>query len=218
MIPQESALPFLRPAEELKELMFLPPVDLNRIDRFPRVLSAYYAPSQMSVGEALFLYGLVMAQEPARVLEIGFRYGGSSFVMLCALADLGQGRLVSIDPAPEPALDFSRFGDRFQLIRDRSPAAVPVAVAALGGPIDLCLVDGDHGYEAATADLEGVLPHLASDSYLLLHDPVSAGVKQACEEFLGRHTEVIDCGLVARRTSAENWSGLRMLRVLRKAP
>src|SRR3990167_2015252 len=59
-----------------------------------------------------------------------------------------------------------------------------------GKPIDLLIIDGDHGYEAVKADMKAWLPHVAHDGYVLFHDygenlhQQSTGVKQAVEECL----------------------------------
>lgn len=209
-----SSLPFLDPAKQLKGVSTLPPIDFGSIESWGRVVSAYESPAQASLAERLLLFSFVLARQPARVLELGFRFGGTSFVMMCALEDAEGGRLVSIDPDPEPALDFSRFGDRFQLLRGRSPEAVPAAVSALGGPIDFCFVDASHEYRAVRADLDGILPHMADDSYVLLHDAVSPGVARAVEEFTHRNAStVVDCGLVVPHTNEQGWAGMRLLRI-----
>jgi hypothetical protein len=204
----------LRPLSELPGIFSMPDVDLGSLDSFGRVLAAYDCPSQTGVFERLFIFALVAAKKPQRVFEIGFRFGGSSFLMMSALEDVGEGgRLVALDPKPEPALDFSRFGDRFELVRGSSPEDVPGAVARLGGPVDLCHVDGNHDYEPVLADLEAVYRHLAPDAYLLLHDAYWPDVRRAADQFLRRHPRtLVDCGFVVPWPNAEGWGGVRMLR------
>jgi predicted O-methyltransferase YrrM len=213
----ESPLPFHRAKAQSLGLTTQSLHELESIDSWGRILAAYDAPSLTSHAERVFTYGLILAKRPERVLEIGFRYGGSSFLMLCALQDAERGRLVSIDPHPDPVVDFARFGDRFTLIRGASPLEVPKAVQTLGGPVDLCFVDGDHSYAAVLADLFAIEPHMANDSYALLHDASFPDVQRATDEFLNRHrNRVIDCGLVCPLTSADGWSGLRMLRFVNR--
>jgi predicted O-methyltransferase YrrM len=216
---QPSSLPLLRPREELSGVAVMPLIDFSSIYSYGRIISAYETPAQASIAERLFLFAAVVAKSPSRVLEIGFRYGGTSFLILCALADAGGGgRLVSIDPEPESVLDFSHFGDRFRLIQGRSPDDLPAALAVLGGPVDLCFVDGDHDYAGVLADLEAVGPHMAMESFLLLHDAQRPTVRHATDEFLRRHApRVVDCGLVAPTTNEEQWGGLRMLRMTNAA-
>lgn len=210
-----KGLPFIVSEAERRGLPTSSAYDLNSIDSWGRVLSAFDAPSESTHGERLFTYGLILANRPERVLEIGFRFGGSSFFMCCALLDSGRGKLVSIDPHPESVLDFSRFGDRFVLIHGSSPGAVPSAIDALGGLVNLCFIDGNHSYEAVCADLLAVDTYMAENSYILLHDPAYPDVKRATDEYVAqRPGRVIDCGLVCPWTSSDHWSGLRLLRIV----
>lgn len=210
-----SALPFITSKAAALGISMTSVYDLNSLETWGRIVSAYDAPAETTHGERLFIFGLVMAKRPERVLEIGFRFGGTSFLIACALEDLGRGRLVSIDPDPQSVLDFSRFGDQFTLIRGHSPRDVPRAVAVLGGPIEFCFLDGDHAYGSVLADLESIEPHMADESYILMHDPMQPEVQRATEDFLSRQAgRVVDCGLVCPFTSDTKWSGLRLLRVV----
>jgi predicted O-methyltransferase YrrM len=150
------------------------------------------------------------------VLEIGFRYGGTSHIILCALEDRGTpGRLVSIDRQPEPAVDLAPFAHRFHLLHGSSPAAIPEAVRLLGGPIEFCFVDGDHSYRGVTADLEGVGPEMSHDGYILLHDAFRPEVRRAIQHFVGAHPKrIVDCGPIAPWPNAEGWGGMHLLRTV----
>ena len=210
-----SGLPFLLPKAKALGIATTSAYDLNSLESWGRVLGVYDAPSETTHGERLFTFGLVMAKRPERVLEIGFRFGGNSFLMSCALEDVGRGSLVALDPYPESVLDFTRFGDRFSLIRGRSPEDVPRAVAALGGRVDLCFLDGDHSYSAVRKDLEAIDRHMADESYILMHDATYPAVQRATDEFLAeRAPRIVDCGLVCPSVTADGWSGLRLLRVI----
>jgi hypothetical protein len=214
-MPRQSELPFLRSKARALGIPTISEHDLTTLDSWGRILSVYDAPSLTSHAERLFTFGFVVSRRPERVLEIGFRFGGNSFLILCALEDAGRGKLVALDPNPEPVLDFSRFGDRFELIRGRSPDDVPRAISALGGPVDFCFLDGDHEYSAALADLEAIDQHTAHDAYILIHDAAYPDVQRATDTFLATRTgRVIDCGLVCPVIRSDGWSGLRLLRVL----
>lgn len=210
----EDSLPLL-PGVRDHDAPRTEPLDLHGLDSYPRVVAAYFAPSLSRIEERLFVFGFLIARRPERVLEIGFRYGGMAYVILNAMEDSGQGRLVSVDPAPQPALDFGSLNRRFTLVRGPSPDALPRACELLGGPIDICFIDGDHAEAAVTADLDGVLPLMANDSYILLHDPYRPDVSRATEMFLARHgPRVLDCGYPCPLKGDEDWSGLRLLRVV----
>jgi len=215
----QYGIPYLKDPSELSEICPVRDVDLNTIHSFGRVVSAYDCPSQTGVFQRLFLFGLVVAKQPKRILELGFRFGGTSFVMLCALQDLGNnGKLVSLDPCPEPALDFSQFGDNFYLYRGTSPGDIKSAVQVLGGKIDLCHIDADHTYDSVLADLSAVKEYMNEDSYILMHDACWPDVKNAIQEFLERHPyEIVDCGLIDPFPNEEGWGGMHLLRVGPKA-
>jgi predicted O-methyltransferase YrrM len=210
---QRSNLPFLWERAEAAGMSTTSEFDLNSIDSWGRVVSAYDAPSQSEHHERLLLYALVLGRRPQRALEIGFRFGGTSFVILCAMEDAKVGRLVSIDPEPEPLLDFSRFDHRFTLLQGNSPSDVPRAVEILGGPLDFCFIDGNHAYANVLADLKAIAPHMSPDSYVVLHDAVYPEVARATNDFVkSSKGRVVDCGNIAPTGTAAGWGGLRMLR------
>jgi len=86
-------------------------VDLNTVASWGRVASACDSPSLTGWNQRQFLFGLVVARRPERVFEIGFRYGGTSLVILSALQDNGSGRLVALDPDPEEGPERRRGSD-----------------------------------------------------------------------------------------------------------
>jgi hypothetical protein len=74
------------------------------------------------------------------------RLGGSALVVAAAM-DAAQydGRIVCVDPNPNIAPEhWARLEPRATLVRGWSPAAVPVAARAAGGPFDVALTDGHH--------------------------------------------------------------------------
>ena len=211
----QYGIPYLRDLPEMPGICPVRDANLNTIHSFGRVASAFDSPSQTGVLQRLFLFGLVVAKRPQRILEIGFRFGGTSFVMLSALQDAGNnGKLVALDPCPEPALDFSGFGDHFTLCRGTSPDDVKSAAQLLGGPIDLCHIDADHTYKAVMNDMKAVIGYMNDDSYILMHDACWPDVKNAIQDFLNQDSRgVIDCGLIDPFPNAEGWSGMHLLRV-----
>ncbi len=215
-VSNRYGIPYLRDPTGLDGVCAVRDVDLNTIESFGRVARAYDSPSQTGVLQRPFLFGLVTARRPRRILELGFRYGATSLVMLCALEDVGgEGKLVALDPAPEPMLDFSRFGERFSLYQGSSPRDVVGAARELGGPVKLCHIDADHRVEAVSADLEAVRPHMAPESYVLLYDGCWPDVARAIRAFVKRHArDVVDCGLIDPFANDEGWSRMHRLRCL----
>lgn len=181
-----------------------------------------YAPVKMAPAERLLLWSLAYSTRPRSYLEIGSLEGGSALIVASALDTLGaSGRLALIEPSPRiaPAV-WTRLAPRTTLVRGFSPAAIPEAVASLGGPVELAFVDGDHGFAGALADGEGLLPYLADGAYVLFHDCHLPAVAGAIDDLLARHpTRWVDAGIVTREVTRERtaeggeitWGGLRLL-------
>ncbi|MGH9161086.1 MAG: class I SAM-dependent methyltransferase [Vicinamibacteraceae bacterium] len=182
------------------------------------------APVLMTPAERIVLYATVIGRRPARVLEIGTHKGGSAMIICAALDELGSGRLVCVDPRPLVAdEDWRAIQHRSVLLAGASPAVLTRAVEAAAGPFDLALIDGDHEYAGALADIEAVLPLLAAEAYLLFHDAHYWQVRDAIDHALAAHAELIDCGYLSAEETREAreerghavvWGGLRALRYI----
>lgn len=162
---------------------------------------------------------MVRGLRPQRMLEIGVRWGGGARIIAAALEDANeQGRAVGIDPAPEAFRPTPRqlFG-RYELIRGYSPGAVPEAVAKLGGPLDLVMIDAMHTHDHVLADFQGVLPHLAAGGHILLHDAFHQGIDRAVTEMLAENPNLVDCGFLTRHPQISDapvgYQGFRLVRL-----
>ncbi len=95
---------------------------------------------------------------------------------------------------------------------------------------DFALIDGDHSYEGVLKDIEGILPLLADEAYLLFHDCHYFEIKEAINEALRRYPqELSDCGLMSVQQNPQKgegaviagqqviWGGLRLLRFARRS-
>lgn len=133
-----------------------------------------------------FLFGLVRALRPARVLELGTNLGVGAAHLAGALAlteaEGGPaGRLVTLEGAPALAAlaagHLARLGhavgdgpgDRVRIVVGPFAETLP-AVAAEAGPFDLVFVDGHHEAEAALAYLAVVEPFLSPGALVVLDD------------------------------------------------
>jgi hypothetical protein len=175
----------------------------------------------MRPSERLFLYSLLRGLRPMRALEIGFFKGGSAMIFARALHENGTGRAVGIDPFPQADVAKLPLLDRYQLLVGRSPALIAEASQTLGGRFDFVLIDGMHTYSAVRADIIGVLPFLATEATILLHDSFHYGVHKALESCVAQVPGMIDCGLVCNAAASETdppvdpwitYCGLHMLR------
>ena len=117
----------------------------------------------MNIRQTAYLFGLVRAMAPSRVLEIGRYKGGSTLVIAAAMA--GSGRFWSIDIAGaghhlEPDGIGRPVADQIKDACKRWGFPVEVLVADSRtvevdtGAFDLVFIDGDHSYEGAKGDFE----------------------------------------------------------------
>jgi len=193
--------------------------DLYRMSTPNRLGSVVLARNNMPMEERITLFALVRAARPARALEIGVQYGGSSLIITSAMEDNGLGRLVGIDP--QPLIEsMSVLHGRYSLVRGTSPEAIPQAVEILGGPLDFVLMDGLNTHRASGKDLDGLLPHMAEGGYILLHNAYHFGLNQMVEERLAvPGTRLHDGGFLCRsaRTDLDPWVALNGFRLLRIA-
>ncbi len=187
--------------------------DVGTRERFGVI---FREPSDMCVPDRVLLYALVRGLRPGRALEIGVRWGGSARIITNAMEDAGCGRLVGIDPVPGAfRVRDAELHGRYQLLEGYSPQRIPDAVSALGGPLDLVLIDALHTHDAVLADLQGVLPHLASGGHVLIHDAFHYGIGQAVDQVV-REQGLHDCGALSRHPALSPPVAYQGLRVLRK--
>ena len=181
-------------------------------------------PAWMSSSERLLLFALVFALRPKRYLEIGTFQGGSALLVAAAMDAANiEGTLLCIDPAPKISEEnWRRLEKRTILLTGSSPQILPEALRQAGGKFDLILIDGDHSYEGAMSDAEGVLPFLAEDGYIFFHDCFFPDVQIAIDDFVKANGgRIVDIGALTRETTSvtsptgdvSQWGGLRMLQL-----
>jgi predicted O-methyltransferase YrrM len=185
-----------------------------------RIATSLTAHADQKARERVLLYGMVFALAPERCLEIGVRWGGGSRIIHAALADLGRGRLVSIDPMPALEFEWEEIADRATLIIGSSPDELVRARVVAEGDFDFVFIDGDHTEAACGRDLAGVLTVTGPGAVVLLHDAYHGPVARAIDAAVagGGYT---DCGMLAATRNdgvhvesgrAMTFGGVRMLR------
>ncbi len=196
-----------------------------------RIGIVYNAHSDMLPEDRILLYALVRGLGPRRILEIGAFRGGSGRIMANALQDNAGGTasrdgvrgeaesmIVGLDPLPLFKVDRS-FRDRYRLIAEPSPQAIPKARAAAGGLFDFVLIDGIHTLDAVRDDIAGVLPHLAPGGHIFFHDAYNFGISAAIEEALAINRDLMDMGFLCRSLQpGHRWTGYGGVRLLRREP
>jgi len=136
---------------------------------------------------------------PARIAEIGVRYGYSAFAFLCAspaasytgydLIDGGHGgvrkdtfprvRRLLADSFPDAKIELLHSDTR--------------ALDSLGGPYDFFHVDGDHSIHAVVHDIEIAFESLTPAGVILIDDyEYINGVKVATDRFISANRPRIE--------------------------
>lgn len=182
------------------------------------------APAELLLPERLLMYSLVRGLRPARCLEIGTHFGGSTTITCAALDDVGAGCLVCVDPNPLVPPDvWARLAHRATMVRGTSPGALADAMATAGGPFDFVFIDGDHTRAGVVRDVEAVLAVAAPGAHLLFHDSHYWEVRDAIDECVARYpTRLLDAGTLSALSTAPiqapdgtsaQWGGFRLLRL-----
>lgn len=171
----------------------------------------------------------MFGRRPHRTLEIGTFRGRSASIIVAAHDDVDAGELICVHPNPQvdPEL-WARLAHRATMVSELSSESLADMAPTAALRFDLTLIDGDHSYEEVTRDIEGVLPVLADEAYILFHDAHHYEVDAAIEAALSRHrTELVDYGLMFTLEVPEAVEpgkrpvvsgGLRMLRFGRRLP
>lgn len=140
--------------------------------------------SQMDPTERSFIYGLVRAFKPKKVLELGVYAGAASALVLDALKDDPEARLYSVDmlynltkifinaPENKPVGHlvpeaFPELADRWTLYPGRRCHEV---LDEIGGDFDCVILDTAHTLPGELLDFLLVLPYVAENCLFILHD------------------------------------------------
>lgn len=128
-----------------------------------------------------FVYAFAKWYRPEWVVEVGTNTGGTAIAWARALHENGKGRLICVD---NDAYSHHAYpgGLKLNLAKQHIPETVvqiengdsarlvPELARRLRGQVNLYLVDGDHRYEGALADIKNGLPMMKSGGLVLVHD------------------------------------------------
>lgn len=128
-----------------------------------------------------FVYSFAKVHKPELVVEVGSYAGGTAVGWARAMKENGRGRIICVDmdvysrgTFPEltakniHATGFSE--ERLELLGGNSRELIPRLSEKYTGQVDIYLVDGDHTYEGALADLENGRRMMRRGGYILVHD------------------------------------------------
>lgn len=131
----------------------------------------------------MMLFSLVRVLRPRLVVELGFQRGLSAFNFLLALEP--DGRLVSFDISPAAeALAKARYSSdpRFRFVCASQADAARELEG--DGPIDLIFFDASHDFGPNRQTFEALLPLLAPEAVVAVHDTGSWLVERMTERHL----------------------------------
>ena len=135
--------------------------------------------SLMDFHERYFMNGIIRTLRPKIVLEVGVFNGGGSALILNAISDIDGAMLYSMDYAERSYADtskptgflveekFPQFLDKWQMFRGGDCSR---HIEAVGGDIDLLVLDTVHMYPWETLNFLCALPFMKIGSYVILHD------------------------------------------------
>jgi hypothetical protein len=155
----------------------------------------------MPVAQRLFLWSFIYGVCPKRYLEIGTAEGGSAMIVMSAIKALGFDDFQGI--CIDPKFDISQktklaLQNNFTFFEEISSLNVmKKAKAQVGGFFDVLLVDGDHTYDYALADIILAIPFVQPGGYILVDDAGYYQVRDAIQYTVERFS-LIDAGFMCR--------------------
>jgi predicted O-methyltransferase YrrM len=135
--------------------------------------SGFYATGATEPWIGQILYSLIVAkQQPVTVLETG-GYVGTTSAWLASAVEAVGGQLIVCEIDPDRA---NKIGRRLAKAgpSDQWKVAIHDALAVINnqpdGSIDFVWVDDDHGKEHVREELEALLPKMAPNGIIAMHD------------------------------------------------
>lgn len=129
--------------------------------------------SQMWANQREFLNGIVRKFKPKKIVEIGVASGGSSIILLNAIADSNNAKLYSIDLNPKNYIGFCvnkyfpQFMKNWNLFKGNFTTEY---MEKIGNNIDMVLIDTAHFEPGEILDFLIVLPFLKEEAIVIFHD------------------------------------------------
>ena len=128
-----------------------------------------------------FVYALARHYQPEYIVEVGTFAGGTAVGFANAINENGQGKLICVDQDSYSNGTFpqvvkrnlARVGfseTKLQLCCGNSKEWLPKLTETLKEKVDIVLIDGDHTYEGALADLRNAVPLVKPGGFILVHD------------------------------------------------
>ncbi len=128
-----------------------------------------------------FIYAFGKHYKPQQIVEVGTFAGGTAVCWAEAIKDDPGSQLICIDndtysKGTYPEITSRNIDNtglsrvRYALMNGDSKEMLPNFAKRLENMVDIYLVDGDHTYEGAKADINNGFPMLRSGGFMLVHD------------------------------------------------
>ena len=128
-----------------------------------------------------FVYALARHYKPEFVVEVGTFAGGTAVGFASAINENGRGKLICVDQDSYSNGTFPqvvkrnlarlRFPDsNLQLCCGDSRTWLPKLAETMREKAEIVLIDGDHTYDGALADLRNAVPLVKPGGFILVHD------------------------------------------------
>jgi len=136
--------------------------------------------SLMPAAERKFINGMIRYFKPHRILELGVCDGGGSIVILNAITDMLETKLISIDvvevstmnkqlPCGHAAIAKYPNTRQWELHTGKEPAEIMDSIAS-EGKFDLVVIDTLHRHPGETLNFLTILPHLQENAIVIVQD------------------------------------------------
>lgn len=141
--------------------------DFNFLNNF---FTNRYAISPIQKDEAIFLFGLLKVVRPKTVVEFGFNYGHSSYLILNAIDK--HARLYSFDILDESAAIANKyFKNKYPNFKFIKKSQSEFSFDMCGNtPIDFVFFDASHDLDINKETFERIKSHLSENVYIAIHD------------------------------------------------
>jgi predicted O-methyltransferase YrrM len=156
--------------------LFIPLDEENKV--LHSLDETYTKVSEMSNEEREFLNGIILRNQPKKLLEVGVSAGSSSVIILNAIKNNSDARLFSIDylknwyrnGTKNTGYVVNSYPDLQNKWKLFTGGLSLNFMEEIGSDIDLCLIDTVHSNPGELLDTLMVLPFLKDDAIMVFHD------------------------------------------------
>lgn len=206
---------------ELFSIMLEAPYDLMPDFTGPAGRSGQKARGKDHPRYGRFVYAFAKHIKPELIVEVGSYAGGTAIGWANALRENGSGKLICVDndtysKGTYPAVtteNLTKTGlnaERIELLNGDSHILVSELTQQYPQQVDIYLVDGDHTYEGALADIKNGACMVRPGGFILIHDVDRK--RNMCEATAQHPYPVYEALMDYVEESAQPWCILKFIR------